>query len=111
MRYDDTIDVQMSSPVGPRVITGKHADCEDIVRAIPQGWSVAWENQVETDSHRWSYPLVHQVSQCAYCFAEVENNPDVSLPAVDDDEGWAREAEQHNEGCNWIKTRAHRLDR
>jgi hypothetical protein len=31
-------------------------------------------------------------------------------PPADDEEAWAELAEQHAEGCAWIRTRAHRID-
>jgi hypothetical protein len=46
---------------------------------------------------------------CAYCHAEIPF-VDQAPPAVDDDAAWARIAEQHGVGCEWIATRAHQLE-
>jgi hypothetical protein len=31
------------------------------------------------------------------------------VPAIDDDKGWAELAREHQAGCEWIETRAHRI--
>ncbi len=46
--------------------------------------------------------------ECLYCGATVHERE--IPPAVDDDNGWTQEAEQHAEGCEWVATRAHRLE-
>jgi len=53
-----SVDVQMESPVGPRVIYSKETATAVIEAAIPRGWSVDYTSQVETDSGRFSCPLV-----------------------------------------------------
>lgn len=48
--------------------------------------------------------------ECAYCGADIYGD-DVSLvPDVDDNIEWDRLEESHAEGCEWIKTRAHRIE-
>ena len=44
---------------------------------------------------------------CVYCNRIVSSG---DVPAVDDDAAWATLAEEHAEWCEWIATRAHRLD-
>ena len=44
--------------------------------------------------------------ECLYCYALVTQ---FLAPAVDDDEMWACMAPEHDEECEWIATRAHRL--
>ena len=46
--------------------------------------------------------------ECAYCGALPSHAPGV--PALDDDASWEALAEEHGEECEWIATRAHRLD-
>lgn len=46
--------------------------------------------------------------ECAYCGAT--HTPPATVPALDDDAAWEALAEEHGEGCEWIATRAHRLD-
>jgi hypothetical protein len=45
--------------------------------------------------------------ECAYCGANVSEIEPV--PPVDDNEEWERLATDHSEGCEWIETRAHRI--
>jgi hypothetical protein len=47
--------------------------------------------------------------QCAYCNASVEYD-DEPVPAVDDDDEWNRRAVEHTTDCEWIATRAHRVN-
>lgn len=35
---------------------------------------------------------------------------EVPVPPVDDDEAWAREAKRHEGDCEWVETRAHRIE-
>ena len=45
---------------------------------------------------------------CTYCGAEdVTDGP---VPASDDTAAWERLAVEHEPGCEWIATRAHRYD-
>lgn len=50
----------------------------------------------------------HSTEECAYCAAVVARRDDV--PALGDDDSWADLAEEHADYCEWILTRAHRLD-
>jgi len=45
---------------------------------------------------------------CAYCGAE--HAPSSSVPALDDDAAWDELADDHESHCEWVLTRAHRLD-
>jgi len=47
------------------------------------------------------------LEQCVYCGAVV---PKEDVPKIDNNETWAREAERHYDGCEWIITRAHRVN-
>ena len=49
-----------------------------------------------------------EYSECIYCGADVTGFEEV--PAVDDDAAWASLAEKHETACEWIETRAHRLE-
>jgi len=44
---------------------------------------------------------------CLYCGAEVS---DLSVPDLHDDAAWRALAGAHQESCEWVATRAHRLD-
>lgn len=50
-----------------------------------------------------------QVDRCIYCGSDELFPVDAPVPAVDDDQAWGRLAEMHDPGCEWIKTRAHRV--
>lgn len=45
--------------------------------------------------------------ECAYCFREVE---DSTVPDIWDADGWEEEARHHAPVCEWVRTKAHRLD-
>ena len=48
------------------------------------------------------------LTECAYCRAsDVQLT---SVPVLDADEEWAELATEHSDDCEWILTRAHRLD-
>jgi hypothetical protein len=55
-----TIDTELESPNGPRVrVTGEAAH-EEILSALPDGWTVHdddWSNGVKLTDGSWSYPL------------------------------------------------------
>jgi hypothetical protein len=54
------------------------------------------------------------MAECIYCNAELSDGegPDgvIAVPAADDDEAWAEIAGAHADGCEWVETRAHRLE-
>lgn len=45
--------------------------------------------------------------ECAYCLADVRAG--VAIPALDDEGAWRALATEHQPGCEWIETRAHRI--
>ena len=45
---------------------------------------------------------------CAYCDAEVANSD--TLPGVGDDDSWRELSRDHERYCEWIATRAHRIE-
>ena len=52
---------------------------------------------------------------CAYCYSEVierdcNGNPSEAVPATSDDDAWNALAKEHSPDCEWIATRAHRID-
>jgi len=48
--------------------------------------------------------------ECHYCRRELTADQDAPVPAVGDDEAWEDLAEEHDEDCEWILTRAHNLN-
>lgn len=48
------------------------------------------------------------MEKCIYCQHEV-SDPN-TVPAVSDTDAWDRLAEEHAADCEWVTTRAHRLD-
>ena len=63
-------------------IEGNERDGHTLTAAAPRGW-------------------------CVYCDREVS---DVTIvPVVDDDETWEKLASEHQEWCEWVQTRAHRV--
>ncbi len=51
--------------------------------------------------------MADNLVDCAYCDALV--NPK-DVPTVDDDETWQRIASAHSVDCEWVLTRAHRVN-
>ena len=60
-----------------------------------------------------------EVERCAYCGELVSTDDSYinqagyvqhGVPNIDDDEAWSALATEHGAGCEWVTTRAHRLD-
>jgi hypothetical protein len=49
----------------------------------------------------------NETETCIYCDAEVPSRP---VPDADNDTAWGIEALDHNPGCEWVVTRAHRIE-
>jgi hypothetical protein len=54
------VEVQLESPVGPRVLYVDGVEAEEIDAALPAGWAASYSDQVRTDAGRWSVPLVRE---------------------------------------------------
>jgi len=84
---------------------------------------VGFENYAELDGLAPSAPGVIKVTlleqqvrtrrilpdyeaECVYCGRILPSESDVRR--LEDHEAWSREAEQHEPGCEWVKTRAFR---
>lgn len=48
--------------------------------------------------------------ECVYCGAEIPESRAAEVPPVDDDAEWELLAADHAADCEWIITRAHRVD-
>jgi hypothetical protein len=55
-------------------------------------------------------PHDEQPVTCICCDMEIPEADRLTVPSPGDDLEWGRLAEQHAPGCEWIATRAHRLD-
>ncbi len=53
----------------------------------------------------------YEDDECLYCGARNVDIAWADTPAVDDDDTWAELAAQHYTHCEWIETRAHRIER
>jgi hypothetical protein len=49
-------------------------------------------------------------TECIYCGRTVSGTGEEPTPAVADDDAWAALAPQHEPDCEWITTRAHRIN-
>mgnify|MGYP001591276915 CR=1 FL=1 len=47
-----------------------------------------------------------EIGECLYYYRIVGVK---EIPAVEDDEGWARIGQEHDPSCEWIDTRAHQI--
>lgn len=57
------IEVELKSPVGPRVLYVDGVDAEEVESALPEGWAADFSSQVRTDTGRFSVPL-YRPCQC-----------------------------------------------
>jgi hypothetical protein len=77
------------------------------------GYNLCDECAAEYDS-RMPEPLFsgddEPTIECAYCGREVPGTGEEQTPAVDDDDAWAQLARYHYPDCEWIITRAHRVN-
>ena len=49
--------------------------------------------------------------RCAYCDRDIPyRNPELGQPSDSDDEAWDELAENHDEDCEWVCTRAHQVE-
>jgi hypothetical protein len=48
------------------------------------------------------------MNTCLYCGCN--EGDEIRVPAVDDDEGWDMQAQIHATYCEWVATRAHRIE-
>ena len=55
------------------------------------------------------YAQRFEPTECVYCDAAVTADTDAPVPANAADTAWAELASEHNEDCEWIATRAHRV--
>jgi len=64
---------------------------------------------------------IDEINICAYCGAShrsdiyseedgTYSNPPRTVPRVDDEDAWADLARHHEDWCEWVSTRAHRLE-
>jgi hypothetical protein len=62
----------------------------------------------------FAVPVVGEVldaeTRCAYCDADVPDDRDRTPPRADDDDAWEALARLHADDCEWVRTRAHRLE-
>ena len=68
--------------------------------AIRAAYEAAAEEYLESD--------VDDQVECAYCGRS--HVPPSAVPALDDDDAWADMAPDHADYCEWIATRAHRVE-
>lgn len=52
--------------------------------------------------------MTDTITRCAYCDHAVTEH--ATVPALDDGDAWATIATEHADDCEWVTTRAHRLD-
>lgn len=51
-----------------------------------------------------------EFTQCAYCAYEDSADNMQEVPTVDDDAAWEALADKHADDCEWVNTRAHRIE-
>jgi hypothetical protein len=110
-------------------IEAELAACE--AEALRNGWEAPWmpteedmDAVIEAIGHkptaeqwieagrRWGVRWVGDAhvaeASCIYCDAAVRARADV--PALDDDATWRELASEHFADCEWVQTRAHRVE-
>lgn len=68
------------------------------------------QSEVLTDKLRETYAMAEEddpIVDCAYCGHEVIKS---DVPETGDDKGWAEVAPMHADDCEWVATRAHRVN-
>lgn len=48
--------------------------------------------------------------ECIYCNTMIDAGTNEFVPDVDDDDAWNELSEKHGLECEWIETRAHRIE-
>lgn len=86
----------------------QHGSVEDGVDCEvcnPQGLTV---REYRTAIERGNDPKAQTIA-CTDCGAEIVAEFAYVVPAVDDEQAWADAGGMHNQDCEWVSTRAHRL--
>lgn len=92
------------------------ADLSDKAHAAGLRYGSDWGPFLEDlpETYLWDTmeqaPASAAAEPCVYCDASIGNPAALTIPAVDDDEGWKRMACEHHPDCEWVRTRAHRLE-
>ena len=47
---------------------------------------------------------------CVYCGAQLHSASLAEVPQYDDEESWEQLAHYHDDDCEWIRTRSHRIE-
>jgi hypothetical protein len=79
----------------------------------PEHWArdIAAHSDDLTDEDRaYLETLDAPETRCAYCDADVPDDSDRTPPRADDDDAWEALARLHADDCEWVRTRAHRLE-
>jgi len=56
--FGGTVEVDLDSPAGPRLVVQGASSLEAIQSELPEGWSLSETAAVRTSTGGWSYPLV-----------------------------------------------------
>lgn len=84
------------------------ADLEAIVLAL--GRTPTRDEWDEAGYPYMSGTYVETMTACVYCGVEHSGDDSQPVPALTDDEAWTALAVEHADDCEWIATRAHKLD-
>lgn len=93
---------------------GPEATDEDVIRyreAVERVMGSAKYDRDEEAASEYVWnkgDILFDAGACLYCEGVTPDITDV--PAVDDDEGWELLAPDHLDDCEWITTRAHRIN-
>ena len=88
-----------------RLTGGQERELRAAARSAGQSMSEYVRQAIESAIAASATPT----TECAYCGRTVSGTGEEPTPAVSDDDAWAALAAEHAVGCEWIRTRAHRL--
>jgi hypothetical protein len=106
----ETLDAQQHADViaaatgnGHDTIALAHRDGVDLAQ-----WAESEDAVLEYDVETGADAAT--LNECIYCQHEITARQDITPPAVDDHAAWVALAGDHADDCEWIATRAHRIN-
>ena len=108
-----------ANPASDSPTIARECDTRDKARRMRRDYNRLGRPKVETEKSGWptndeyidrASRREDMTTECAYCGHDVPGNGEEPTPAVDDDDTWANLANHHADDCEWIATRAHRID-
>jgi len=91
----------------PEGLTKPDENARELLAELQEQWGDECDLDLEDVQAYIDSRKSDETVDCIYCGASV---PSCSVPSVDDEDAWTELAAEHADDCEWIRTRAHRLD-